>query len=105
MSEKLQNNSDNDDLLTPAGFDGNPSLYGEQKIAHDYGQLPTAILDEKVQRFISILNDPNTLPHHRKQYAQLIDLIVFETNCREAERVRFMGAVSLDLANLEVTES
>jgi hypothetical protein len=100
MGEKIQTN-DNDDLLQPVGFSGDPSLYGEQQLAHNYEQMSDEVLHEKAQRFISILNDPDTLPHHRSQYARLIDYIAFETNCREAERKHFFGRLGLELTGIE----
>lgn len=84
MSEKInKKHEDNDDLLAPAGFDGNPSLYGEEQIIHDYSTIPTHILEAKAQRFIDALNDPTTLPAHKKIFARLIDHIVFEVTYRD----------------------
>lgn len=79
MSEKLNN----DDLLTPAGFEGNPSLYGEEQLLHDFSTMTTDCLEEKARRFIGILNDPDTLPKHREIVARLIDHVVFEVTYRE----------------------
>lgn len=81
MSEKINNN---DEIFAPAGFDGNPSLYGEEQWIHEYANLPNTVLEEKLQRFIGVLNDPTTLPHHRKQFARLIDHLYLETTYRDA---------------------
>lgn len=82
MSEKLQQ-PDNDDILVPAGYEGNPSLYGEEQLMHEYSTMTTDALEAKAQRFIGILNDPTTLPKHRAVVAHLIDHIVFEVTYRD----------------------
>lgn len=75
--------TNDDELLTPAGFDGNPSLYGEEQLMHNYSTMTTEVLEAKAQRFISILNDRDTLPKHRAIVAKLIDYIVFEVTYRD----------------------
>lgn len=89
MSEKIKKQEDNDDLLAPAGFEGNPSIYGEEQFIHDLSTTPVQVLDDKIQQFIAILNDPKTLPHHRKAYAHLLDYYAFETTYREAKGITF----------------
>jgi hypothetical protein len=81
MSEQLKE-TDNDNFM-PEGFKGNPSLYGEEQIMHDYSTISTEVLEDKAQRFIAILNDPATLPKHRAIVARLIDHIVFEVTYRD----------------------
>lgn len=88
MAEQLKSN-ENDDLLTPAGFEGNPSIHAEEQFMHDLSTTPIAVLDQKIQLFISILNDPNTLPSHRKAYAHILDYYAFETTYREAHGMEF----------------
>jgi hypothetical protein len=81
MSEQLKD-SDNDNFM-PEGFKGNPSLYGEEQMIHDYSTMTTECLEDKAQRFISILNDPATLPKHRAIVARLLDHVVFECTYRD----------------------
>lgn len=100
MAEQLKPNED-DELLTPAGFEGNPSLYGEQQHVHNYTQMTDAALAEKAQRFIGILNEPTTLPHHKREYARLIDHIAFEFACRDAERAHTFGHRTLESLGIE----
>ena len=80
MTERLTNPTDDEAYPMP---ESNPSLYGEEQWIHHYSSLSTAILDDKAQRFIAILNDPTTLPKHRAQVARLLDHIVFETTYRD----------------------
>lgn len=82
MTERIQNHSD-DDNFSPRGFEGNPSLYGEEQLMHDYSTMATPILEDKLQRFIRILNNPESLPNHKKQVARLIDMIHAETTYRD----------------------
>lgn len=105
MYEKMGQPKEEDDNFMPHGFDGNPSLYGEQKLALNYGQMTTEVLDAKVQLFISILNDPKTLPTHRAAYARLIDHIAFETDCREAERLHLENMLGSGVLNLLEVEN
>lgn len=101
MSEQIKKQEDNDDLLTPAGFEGNPSLWGERQLAHNYEQMTNEVLSDKAQLFIGMLNNPNTLPHHKKQYAQLIDYIAFEFACRDAERKHALGGLAIQSVDNE----
>ncbi len=89
MAEQLKQSNEDDDLLSPAGFEGNPSIRSEEHFMHDLSTTPIAVIDEKIQLFISILNDPNTLPHHRRSFAHILDYYAFETTYREAHGIEF----------------
>ena len=78
-----------DDSFSSAGFEGNPSIHGEEQLMHDLSAMPIQVIDAKIQRFIMILNDPDTLPHHRKMFAHLLDYYVFETTYREARGIPY----------------
>lgn len=82
MSEK---NKSDDEPMVPAGYEGQASLYGEEQWIHHYSTLSDAVLADKAQRMIALMNDPATLPKHRAIAARIIDHIVFETTYRDVK--------------------